>query len=303
VAVAIDDVQWADAASLRVLAFALRRLHDLPIAVLTSQRTDFRRGGEDRDIRLAELEPTVLRVGPMPRHELTRLLAARADLTPGPWLDRLAVESGGNPFVALEMARATQVGGEQARAVSGVGRLALSGSLRNLVRSHVAALDDNGLALAVVASALARPTVQLLTSAIGDAERVRLGLANAESAGVLELRGDLAAFSHPLLAAAVYETAARRDRRALHARLAGVVDEPEEHAWHLALAAEGPDERAATALADAAAVASARGAPDSALALLTETIPRRSGNVEELATDGWAACLLTSIELVSPRQA
>ena len=303
VAVAIDDIQWADAASLRVLGFALRRLHDVPIAVLTSQRTDFRRRGEDGDIRLAELEPTVVRVGPMPPRELTRLLASRTHLTPGPWLDRLATESGGNPFVALEMARATQTGGEVARALPGVGHLALSGSLRHLVRSHVAALDDDGLALAVVASALARPTVQLLTSAIGDAERVRLGLSNAESAGVLELRGDLAAFSHPLLAAAVYETAARRDRRALHARLGEVVGEPEEHAWHLALAAEGTDERAASALADAAAIAGARGAPDSALALLTEAIARSDpAAVEELARRRIEAtrCLLT---LDRPREA
>jgi DNA-binding CsgD family transcriptional regulator len=284
VVVAIDDIQWADPASLRVLAFALRRLHDLPVAVLTSQRTDFQRRGDDGDVRLAELEPTVLRVGPLPPPELTRLLAARAHLIPGPWLDRLAMESGGNPFVALEMARATQARGEQGWALPRVGRLALSSSLRTLVRSHIAALDDNGLTLAVVASALARPTIQLLTSAIGDAERVRLGLANAESAGILELRGDLVAFSHPLLAAALYETAARRDRRALHARLAGVVGEPEEHAWHLAHAAAGTDERAASALADAAAVAGARGAPDSALAMLTEAIARSDpAAMEELA--------------------
>ena len=50
----------------------------------------------------------------------------------------------------------------------------------------------------------ARPTTSQLATAPGSAERVALGLRNAEQAGVLELRGDVWSFTHPLLAAAVY---------------------------------------------------------------------------------------------------
>ena len=38
--VAIDDVQWLDAASQRVLAFAARRLADAPVALLATLRTE-----------------------------------------------------------------------------------------------------------------------------------------------------------------------------------------------------------------------------------------------------------------------
>ena len=57
-------------------------------------------------------------------------------------------------------------------------------------------------------------------------------------------------------------------RQALHRRLAGVVDDPEERGRHLALAAEGPDAGVAAALDEAVARATARGAPDAAADLL-----------------------------------
>ena len=60
------------------------------------------------------------------------------------------------------------------------------------------------------------------------------------------------------------------DKRALHARLAALVDEPEERARHLALAADAPDEDVAAALDDAARRARARGAPAAAAALLEQ---------------------------------
>jgi predicted ATPase len=39
VVVAVDDLQWLDPSSARVLEFALRRLDGLPVAILASQRT------------------------------------------------------------------------------------------------------------------------------------------------------------------------------------------------------------------------------------------------------------------------
>ena len=38
VIVAIDDIQWLDAPSARVLAFVVRRLEDAPIRILAAQR-------------------------------------------------------------------------------------------------------------------------------------------------------------------------------------------------------------------------------------------------------------------------
>ena len=87
-------------------------------------------------------------------------------------------------------------------------------------------------------------------------------------------------FTHPLLATLAYERV--EDKRALHARLAALVDDPEERARHLALAADGPDEDVALALDDAARRARERGAPDAAAALLEQA--RRARAV--VAADG-----------------
>ena len=46
--VAVDDVQWLDAASASVLAFALRRLAAAPVAILVARRSERRGGGSAR---------------------------------------------------------------------------------------------------------------------------------------------------------------------------------------------------------------------------------------------------------------
>jgi DNA-binding CsgD family transcriptional regulator len=56
-------------------------------------------------------------------------------------------------------------------------------------------------------------------------------------------------------------------RRAVHRRLAAVVADPEQRAWHLALCTEGADSGVAAALDEAAGIARARGAPQAAAEL------------------------------------
>src|SRR4029077_10472366 len=77
-------------------------------------------------------------------------------------------------------------------------------------------------------------------------------------------------FAHPLLASAAYAALPPSQRRALHAELAGVADDVEERARHLALASMEPDAEIAAVLDDAAARAHARGAPETAAELAQE---------------------------------
>ncbi|MFE6777233.1 LuxR C-terminal-related transcriptional regulator [Streptomyces sp. NPDC057702] len=74
-------------------------------------------------------------------------------------------------------------------------------------------------------------------------------------------------FAHPLYGGAHYAAASAAERRAAHARLAALTPNPVEHARHRALAAPGPAEPLAAALAGAAEQARRRGAPEDAAAL------------------------------------
>ena len=112
-------------------------------------------------------------------------------------------------------------------------------------------------------AALAEPTLELVPEEL---------LEPALADGVLVLEGDRFRFAHPLLATVAYRRLGPRARRALHRRLAELVQEPEQRARHLALGAEGRDPALAATLDAAAAHARARGAPEAAAELAEHAI-------------------------------
>jgi AAA ATPase domain len=77
VIIAIDDVQWLDAPSARVLAFVVRRLGDAPIRTLVALRVGS--GGDPLALGRAGPAPSLHRVsiGPLREEAMTRLLRAR----------------------------------------------------------------------------------------------------------------------------------------------------------------------------------------------------------------------------------
>ena len=259
VLVAVDDLQWLDAASARVLAFACRRLESEQVGVLAT-------------VRLApdEAEPAELRdafggdrveqlaVGPLTVAAIYELVCAHLDFSLSrPALLRVHEASEGNPFFALELARALQR--EGAEPVAGE-PLPVPSNLRELVRRRLALLPRPASKTLLLAAGLARPTVAVVEHAVGSADRTERDLEAAARAGVIELIGDGIRFAHPLLASIHFSSAPPRTRRAAHRRLAAVVVDPEERARHLALAADGPDEEVAAILADAAHRARSHGA-------------------------------------------
>jgi tetratricopeptide (TPR) repeat protein len=116
----------------------------------------------------------------------------------------------------------------------------------------------------LTAAAASQPTTDLVLAASPSAAEARAGLAAAEVAAVIERADGRIRFSHPLFGSTVYVNAPASARRATHRRLATLVDDPEERARHLALAADRPDAEVARALDEAARFARGRGAPDAA---------------------------------------
>ena len=246
VLIAVDDVQWLDAATAGVLAFAWRRLRSEPVGLLLS-----RRAGSPTMARLDLGER--LAVGPLSMGAVHRLLHARLGLVlTRPALRRVHEASGGNPFYALELGRAAEPATGEPPPVPE--------HLRDLVRARLETLPAPTKDALAAAAALARPTIGLVARGGGGEDVLRPALA----AQVLELDGERVRFSHPLLAAGAYERLDGIARRKLHLRLAALVEDEEERWRHLALAATGPDATVATGLERSAGDARRRGASTSA---------------------------------------
>jgi DNA-binding CsgD family transcriptional regulator len=250
VLVLVDDVQWLDAGSAGLLRFAWRRLESEPLALLLARRVGFSDAVTPGLRSFEQLELEGLSAG-----ALHRLLRERLELVLSrPALRRLHDLSAGNPFYALELGRALR---------SGTIRLErgepLPPTLEALVGERIAALPPATRDALAVAAAVSRPTPSLVGPPAV--------LAPAVAAHVVALdRGDIR-FTHPLLASAAYAWLDDGARRELHARLAAEVNDVEERARHLALAAAGPDESVATELGVAAASAHSRGAVEAAAEL------------------------------------
>jgi len=177
-------------------------------------------------------------------------------------MDRIHEVSGGNPFYAIELARAIA---ERAPGVE----TSLPRTLADVVRARLGGLDPHVHDALLAASCMAAPTVELVSTATrSDDDRLIELLENAESNGIIAIDGNRIHFAHPLLARGVYTEAAPGQRRTMHRRLADIVDEPELRARHLALAATSGDQLTLRALDTAAESARVRGAPAAAAELM-----------------------------------
>ncbi|MFG2301439.1 AAA family ATPase [Actinacidiphila glaucinigra] len=268
VLIVVDDLQWMDPASAELLAFAARRVAELPVRVLGAVRTDADpQDQHDRYLRAFPQDVLTLRVTPLSRPDVSELLDGRGHTgLPRAVVRDIHRTSGGNPLFALELGRALA----ESRTPPRPGEpLPVPTSLRALVLNRLEMLSAETRRTLLIASAGARPTLATLRSA---------GRANAESEtgvaaslGLVERDpddgGGPVRFAHPLISAALYAEATPEDRRSAHAALAAAAVDPIERARHLALATSGKDERVAASLAEAADEARSRGAPSVAAQL------------------------------------
>jgi DNA-binding CsgD family transcriptional regulator len=257
VILAVDDLQWLDLPSAAVLQFALRRIETERIGLLATRRGR----GDEIPFGLAQTAPAdrlqLVEVGPLDRDSLGRLLLDRLELALArPALLQVQRVSAGNPFLALEIARALKR--REVRLTPGE-PFPVPRNLRELVRDRLEHLPPSARETGLVVAALPQPTVERVEAA-ADAD----GLAQALAAGIVEIEGERIRFTHPLLGSILYSEASTTRRRELHARLATLTGDVEERAGHLAVAATGPDSEVADILDAAASRALGRGAPDAA---------------------------------------
>ncbi len=289
VVLAIDDLQWLDPPTVQVLQFVARRLRGDRAGLLLSLRTE---EATDDPLSLdAALEGKSVRritVGPMSPPAIEEMLSERLDIElTRPLVGRIHEISGGNPFYALEVGRAA--GAIDGGYISGA-PLPLTQNLRDLVRGRLTDLSDAGTRALLAVAAASSPTVETVRVLLGpDADR---GISDAQQAGTLEVERGRLRPSHPLIGATAYLELSPERRRDLHARFAEIVEEPEQKARHLALAADGPDEEVAAALEAATASAARRGAPGTAAELAEQAaqltgLGSEAGRLRRLSLAGY----------------
>ena len=263
VLVAIDDVHWLDTASRAVLGYAAPRLSGRIALLLASRPAEDVAHDALAWMRLGDPEATArLRMRPLGPEATHALISQRLGANlPRPTLVRIHEICGGNPFFALELARAATESGPQTVPL-------LPENLAAVVRDRIAALPERSLEVLLAVSCVADPTAEVLAAATGrSVDEIVEILDIAAADRVLVFAGHRVGFTHPLLAHGVYTAATPAQRRRMHRRLAGIVEQSELRARHLALAAVGPDSDTLAALDNAAATL-ARGAPSSAAELV-----------------------------------
>ncbi len=214
VVVVFDDLHWADESSAAALHFVLRMNRNRPVfAVLAA------RGGELRDNSALESALRGMRrdglleersLGPLPRRALLQLIADRA---PAADCQRLSGECGGNPLLAIELARAESEGTE-------------GGSIDDLVRERLARFSTDGADVLRWASTLVPPfDIQTLAEITGlESTVVGEAFSLAESQAMLVSSGQSLRFSHELIAKAVYNDVSPIRRQAMHRRVAELLE-------------------------------------------------------------------------------
>jgi DNA-binding CsgD family transcriptional regulator len=270
VLIAVDDAQWLDPETERLLAFVLRRLTSEHVGLLATVRiaVDER---EPRELLAALPDEHAVRhvVGPLTVGALHEIIRAEIGSISRPTLLRLHEASGGNPLYALELARELAVLGHELQAGE---PLRVPPTLERLMESRLGAVPEETRETLLTVALLAQPSVHVLAKALGDRVRVDHDLDVSESAGLLIVERDGIRFAHPLFASVLVASATAQTRRRVHRMLADAAEGGEERVLHLALATNPPNAAVAAELDGTAIAARARAAPAAAAELAEQAL-------------------------------
>jgi hypothetical protein len=251
----VDDAQWLDRASADALVFAARRLHAERAAVLAATRDEPGAGLYG----LPELP-----VGRLDRAAAEQLLA-REGLVAAV-RDQLIADTAGNPLALIELSRGLS-GPQRAGFVTPLPLPGASpaGRVQGEFGARTAELPAVCRRAVLVAALGGMADLTEVSGAIAAAGGSLADLAAAERAGLVRVTPAGVMFSHPLVRAAILAGSDVAERMVAHRALAGVLS-GDRRAWHLAAAADGPDDEVAAELDAAAERASRRGSSAAASA-------------------------------------
>ena len=320
VVLVLDDLHWADGASIQLIGSLLRRGPAAPVLLALAYRAG--QVPERLAPALAQPDVRVLELGPLSEQqcaELTRPGTAAREVA------AIYQESGGNPFYTLELARARVVpersnAGDAMAARAGVPRVIAAALMAEL--QELSADAQTLLSAAAVAGDPFEPDLAYEIAGL-DAGAGVSGLDELLDATLLRPTDVPArfAFRHPLVRRGVYEAAKGGWRLAAHARAAEALEargsSAVARAHHVEQSASLGDAAAVALLLEAARDSAARSPAgtarwySAALRLLPDG--DRQGRLAALAGlafarrslgdhAGCCEALLAAIELAGPEQ-
>jgi DNA-binding CsgD family transcriptional regulator/tetratricopeptide (TPR) repeat protein len=205
VAIVLDDLQWADDASIGLLEFLLDRPPPGEVSLLMSFRTGQCPARLERALAAAATPTARVRVPPLAASDVDELV---------PWIGpahrrALARASAGNPLYLLLLADLAPRGVAALDDPVPLLRERAGGALDRTVRAELAALPAEERLVAQAAAVGGREVTADLVAAIAHLpeQEVLDRLDRLTARGVLTAESDRFAFAHPLLRAAAYRLA------------------------------------------------------------------------------------------------
>lgn len=276
----LEDLHWADAATLLVVRSVGRLTAQLPLVVVLTLRPSPHHPRLDRLLEtLLEEGADLIHLEAISDEAVAQLLTDTLEATPGPELLEEVERAGGNPLFILELVQALlnedEIEISQGRAEVRHG--GLSPNLRLTILRTLSFLPGQTLEDLKLASTLGSAfSVHDLSCISGRSMGDLLGsLEEAERAGLLNDIDGRLAFRHELIREAIYEEMPLAVRKALHresARLLAEAGAPADQvAAHMWLGAERGDHEAVEWLRRSAGISAAT-APNVAVELLERAL-------------------------------
>jgi DNA-binding CsgD family transcriptional regulator len=222
----LDDLQWADRSTRQLLLYLLAGLGELPLSVLAAVRAESLHGTHPLRRVLAELRRLksvrVLEVAPLDRDSTHALVAAIAGRgTDHEDAERVYKRSGGNPFVAEELARDLRDG-----------RVELSDTLREIFLARLDALPPHAHAVVHAVAAGVEPvdhTPLARVLALPEADLLD-GIRAAVAQRFVTSAADGYRLRHRLVAEVLAHQVLPAEHAALHRRYAEALPDDADHA-------------------------------------------------------------------------
>ncbi len=276
----VDDVHWADRATVQALTSIVRRVNDVPLAVLATTRTTggSRLGGDPVDAYAAACNLHLV-LGPLDGDDVERLVLDALGARPGPRLVAMLAGAGGNPLLASELVRSLH--DEDTLVVAdGTVEVRPGATVRDFGRRILARagdLPDDAVLLVQVGAVLGSTFTLDEAAAVTGLSLARAlpALREAQRSGLLASDDGRLTFRHDLLRRVIYDDITPDTRGALHReagrRLAEHGAAPARVARHLAAGAVPGDAAAVEWLHRAARDAGSK-SPTDTLDLLSRAI-------------------------------